>query len=368
MDSTQGLFIDGSTKRPGESSESLELSAMGNSGQCGKTAKKGKFEPYSRINKQIYYKIKKMFETYIYSPPQTITQSQAWIDDPEAELISPRHEEFKLALNNWQTKLSHMTYEDFQNFYRPQRHYTWRRGSAYHPVPKSFQLAKQWLEEQCRVGSYNVHNGFNYEKRTLNPQIFMQLIANCVCRREKKKFAIVFQGPNSCGKTWFTNMFLDYFINKGEMNNWNRHENSNFPFMGLVNRRIALWNEGGLNGDASQLEHLKVLLEGESKTVGVKCQPDGTVLQTPFIITTNNYMFEKNIAFKDRCTIVNIDKVPMLRGGPECPGRMSLHPFAFSMLINHYNIETNEDTSDRSNEITSLSEFMHFEDPCIDVQ
>ena len=164
-------------------------------------------------------------------------------------------------------------------------------------------------------------------------------------------------------------MILDFYINKGELQNWNRYQNKDFPFMGLVNRRIALWNEGRLNGDDMQLEDLKVLLEGESKTVGVKHQKDGTVIATPFIITTNNYMFEKNVAFKDRLTIINIDKIPMLTGGSNCPGKLALHPFAFAKLINYFNIETSECSNvNICEEITSLSNFVSFDDECIEIQ
>lgn len=367
MDTAQGIFIDGSAKRPREDIESLELSAMGSQGQRGKSQRK-KFEP-TRIAESVVEKIEEMLETYVYAPPQTITNSIYWVNDPKCKFISATSPEFQLAMNNWQTKLSHWTYEEFKNFYKAQRHFIWRRGVNYHSVEDSFNFAKQWLEEQSELGTLCVYKDFGYQHHKIDPRTFLQKISNVVNRREKKRFGIVFQGPNSCGKTWFTNMILDFYINKGELQNWNRYQNKDFPFMGLVNRRIALWNEGRLNGDDMQLEDLKVLLEGESKTVGVKHQKDGTVIATPFIITTNNYMFEKNFAFKDRLTIINIDKIPMLTGGSSCPGKLALHPFAFAKLINYFNIETNESAnSSACEEITSLANFISFDDECIEIQ
>ena len=367
VDTTEGFVVTGSTKRPRQDSESMELSTMGDSRYSGRPTKR-KFEP-TRIAESIVEKIEEMLETYVYSPPQTITNSIYWVQDPKCKFISATSPEFMLAMNNWQTKLSHWTYEEFQTFYKAQRHYVWRRGVNYHSVRDSFKYAKQWLEEQCAVGSLCVYQNFGYQHVPIEPRELLQKISNVVNRREKKRFGIVFQGPNSCGKTWFTNMFLDFYINKGELQNWNRYQNKDFPFMGLVNRRIALWNEGRLNGDDMQLEDLKVLLEGESKTVGVKHQRDGTVIATPFIITTNNLMFEKNFAFKDRLTIINIDKIPMLTGGPSCPGKLHIHPFAFPLLINHYNIETNEiATIAGIEEITSLTNYMNFDDECIEIQ
>ena len=367
VDTTEGIFVDGSSKRPREDIESLELSAVGNKGLRGKPERK-KFEP-TRIAESVVEKIEEMLETYVYSPPSTITNSIYWVNDPKCKFISATSPEFQLAMNNWQTKLSHWCYEEFKNFYKAQRHYIWRRGVNYHSVDDSFTFAKQWLEEQSSLGTLCVYRQFGYEHVKIDAREFLQKISNAVNRREKKRFGIVLQGPNSCGKTWFTNMILDFYINKGELQNWNRYQNKDFPFMGLVNRRIALWNEGRLNGDDMQLEDLKVLLEGESKTVGVKHQKDGTVIATPFIITTNNYMFEKNVAFKDRLTIINIDKIPMLTGGSNCPGKLALHPFAFAKLINYFNIETSECSNvNICEEITSLSNFVSFDDECIEIQ
>ena len=255
MDSTQELFVEGSRKRPGEDIESLELSSMGNSGQFGKRGKfeRKKFEP-TRIAESVVEKIEEMLETYIYSPPQTITNSIYWVQDPKCKFISAETPEFKQAINNWQTKLSHWSYEEFKNFYKVQRHYIFRRGVNYHSVEDSFTYAKLWLEQQAAIGNLLVYRDFGYSRETIDARTLLQKISNIVNRREKKRFGLVFQGHNSCGKTWFTNMILDFYINKGELQNWNRYQNSNFPFMGLVNRRIALWNEGRLNGDDMQLE------------------------------------------------------------------------------------------------------------------
>lgn len=367
MDTTEGLFVEGSSKRPGEDLDSVEPPAVGNSRLRGKTTRK-EFEP-TRIAKSVVDKIEEMLETYIYSPPSTITNSVYWVQDPKCKYISAASPEFQLAMNNWQTKLSHWSFEEFKQFYKVQRHYLYRRGVHYHSIKNSFVFAKQWLEQQCDVASLCVYSGFQYTREQIQPKKLMQLLSNVVNRREKKRFGIVFQGPNSCGKTWFTNMLLDFYINKGELQNWNKYTNNSFPFMGLVNRRIALWNESRLNGDDIQLEDLKVLLEGESKTVSVKHQKDGSVIATPFIITSNNVMFEKNVAFKDRLYIINIGKVPMLTGGPTCPGKFAIHPFAWAQLIEYYDIETNECEFDSAcEEITSLSNFVSYDDACIEIQ
>ena len=368
VDTTQGVFVDGNAKRPREDFESLELPSMGNSRQCGKF-KKPAFEPI-RINKTNYLKVEEMLQTYIYSPPNLICKSTYWVNDPICKIIPDCSQEFKLAIDNWMTNLAHWTFDQFQEFYKVQRHYVFRPGRTYHSVKDSVKYAKLWIEEQCKVASLNHWDGaFGYRKIAIDERTFLQKISDVVNRRVVKRFGFVFQSEvNSCGKTWFTDMIIDYYLNKGELNNWSRYRNCNFPFMGLVNRRIALWNEGILNGDDDQKEELKKFLEGTSFTVSVKNKGDGHVMRVPCIITTNNKMFEKLIGFRDRLTIVNIAPVPMMHGGPGCPGQMHLHPFAWPILLNHYNVETNELGASGAEEITSLTNFICFENDVVNVE
>lgn len=188
MDSTEGLFIDGSAKRPREDIESLELPSMGDSRQRGKTGRK-EFEP-TRIAKSVVDKIEEMLETYIYSPPSTITNSIYWVQDPKCRYISAGSPEFQLAINNWQTKLSHWNFEEFRQFYKVQRHYLYRRGVHYHSIKNSFTHAKTWLEQQCQVATLCVYTGFQYSQQPIQPKLLMQLMSNVVNRREKKRFVV----------------------------------------------------------------------------------------------------------------------------------------------------------------------------------
>ena len=350
-------------KRTREDLESVEPSSVGSKRSFG--ARKP-FEP-TRIAQSKVELIEKLLETYIYSPPNIITHSLYWADHPEAKFISSSSPEFQLAISNFQTRLSNMTFQDFLMFYRKQRFYTFRPGVSYHSVEESVKFSELWLTKQSAMGTWLNPTSFGYEKCSLSVKQWLQLMSNVVNRRERKRFALIFQGPTSCGKTWFTNMILDFYLNKGELNNWNRYENCNFPFMGLVNRRIALWNEACLNGDQVQKEHLKVLFEGESKTVSVKNQKDGTVISTPIIITTNNQTLERCTEFKERQYVFNVDRLDIFNGGPDCPGFKSLHPFAWPILLSKYNVDVDECAStNKICEVMSLDNFMSFNEFCID--
>lgn len=358
VDSTFECAVQGGIKRPREDSEGVEPSPVGDQRQ---PIKKRGFEP-TRIAASKVELIENLLDTYIYSPPNIIVQSLYWANHPEARYIPASSPEFQLALTNHMTRISNMTYDDLVLYYRKQRYYIFRPSVSYYDIPTSCKLAEQWLEVQSKIGTWLKPTTFGYENVNCSVKQWLQLISNVVNRRERKRFALVFQGPTSCGKTWWTNMLLDFYLNKGELNNWNRYENNSFPFMGLVNRRIALWNEALLNGDQQQKEHAKVLFEGESKTVAVKNQRDGTVISTPMIITTNNLTFEKCGEFKDRQYVFKVERTSMFTGGPNCPGFKSLHPFAWPYLLQKYKIDVDESAStNKVCEITSLNDFYSFE-------
>lgn len=353
-----GGAIDGAE----ESAEGMELSADGRKrpfgGGTNGPAKKREHDPV-RVSRSKVLHLESLFEKFIYSPPQLLQQSVHWINDDVARFILPSTPEFLVAMHNIQTKYSKMTYNEFVEFYKQQRYYIFRAGTVYHDVEASVKLANQWLEEQSNAGGVGVYEGNTLQYVKLPVKVWLQKIADVLCRRVRKRFCLVLNGPNSCGKTWFTNMFLDFFINKGEMNNFSRYENLTFPFMNLVNRRIGLWNEAFITGDPSQREHLKVLFEGESKSVSVKNVKDGIVMNVPMIVTTNNRTFETDIAFRDRQHIFKCEKINLLRGGEHCPGRKSLHPFAIPILFAKYNIETDESCSkDSAPQVISLSDYL----------
>lgn len=363
VDTTFSCSIQGGTKRSGEDSESVEPFTVGSAGQPRK--KRKEFEP-QRIAKSKVELIEELLDTYVFSPPNIITNSLYWANHEEARFISPTSPEFMLACNNHQTRLSNMSFDDLVLYYRKQRIYTFRPGVAYHTVEDSIKHAMTWLEEMSQVAHWLQPTYYGYDRCKIPVKQWLQLISNVVNRRERKRFALIFQGPTSCGKTWFTNMLLDFYLNKGQLNNWNRYSGSTFHFMGLVNRRIALWNEALLNGDPEQKEDLKVIFEGEAKTVGVKNQRDGTVAACPIIVTSNNQTMEKVSEFKERQHVFQLEKVSCINGGPDCMGKQSLHPFAWPYLMQHYSIDVDESaTVSKHCQVMCLEDFMHFDALCI---
>lgn len=368
LDSGGTVIVSGGKRGAEQDPHSLEFSDEHKSQTFGKK----KWQPWAQQQQSaLEEKVKlvgEMLEKYVCTPPSMITQTIHWVNHPKCYVISEASTEFKLALHNHKTRLANMTFDEFCAYYQPWKELLFR-NCKYLPPDVSFKHAKAWIEQQAEHGWVTIPYETTVRREKRDAKFWVQKISNVVNRRERKRMALIMQGPNSCGKTWFTNMILDFYLNKGELNNWNRYENCSFPFMNLANARIGLWNEALLNGDGSQVEHLKVLFEGESKAVCVKNCKDATVMRVPLIVTTNNTTFEKSISFKDRQTVLTVEKVPLLTGGPNCPAAVSLHPFAWPMLVKHYKVETNEDNGDDHSapKILSLAEYCAMEDIAINV-
>lgn len=289
-----------------------------------------------RVNGELIETVTKMLHKYIYSPPQAIRNSVEWVRNPKTKNIFESHAEFKGALDNWETELYNWSYRQFVAFYKVSRSYRWRPGAIYHSVEESVDFVEKWLTNQMTRGG-SIKNGCNDTCSYPNtPKGWLQAISNVVNRRINKLNCLHFVGQRNAGKTWFTNMLLDFYISRGDLENWNKYINASFPFMNLPNRRIAIWNEACITGDECQLEQIKILSEGASTTVAVKHKNPAVVCKVPLIITSNRLFYQNYDFFSSRRIIFNCASIPF--DGWE----KSIHPFAFMKLIKKYDIEVDE--------------------------
>lgn len=235
--------------------------------------KKSRFEGPIRINSKVKERIEEALQKWIYSPPQAIRNSLQWVQHPLLKNIAENTPEFTGAIDTWEITLYHWTFVDFKRFYSTSRFYFFQPLAKYHPV--SITYVEKWVENQCKLGS--ITDGCNNSQQTylLTIKDYLQAISDVVHRRINKLNCLHFVGEKNAGNTWFTNIFLDFYINRGDLENWNRYVNASFPFMNLPNRRIALWNEACITEDLCQLEQIKILSEGACTTVAVKHKKPG---------------------------------------------------------------------------------------------
>jgi hypothetical protein len=215
-------------------------------------SKKLKYEPVRVADTQIEA-INKLLHLYIYAPPSILCHQLCFSTNEETKNISPSTPEYKQAIANFQTKLRNFSFNDYKAFYRVHRNYIFRPEIEYFDVQTSFLNAMSWIEFQAANGFLlDITSSINRGQQRISAYELAKTISDVVNRCIPKLRCLQLSGPSSVGKTWFTNMILDFYLNRGDLANWNKNTNAAFPFMDLVNRRIIVWNEALANGDATQ--------------------------------------------------------------------------------------------------------------------
>ena len=121
---------------------------------------------------------------------------------------------------------------------------------------------------------------------------FMTFV-NIFDRNNGKQNTLAFQGPVSCGKTWFFEMFAALGISVGRLLG---HERGMiFGFSDLVNKRIAIADEYYFPlGSSEHIEKMKMLTAGSGALVNVKHKSLQQVGYPPMFMAANEDLF-KNI-------------------------------------------------------------------------
>lgn len=168
---------------------------------------------------------------------------------------------------------------------------------------------------------------FQYEQNAKNVKSFLKELLNVIDKRvPKKNTMFVLSAPNA-GKNFFFDAVIHYFINFGQMGNFNRY--CNFPMQECVDRRIILWNEPVL--EASACETLKMILGGDTVNAKVKYSPDMVVTRTPVIVLSNTDVFPNDQAFRSRMYTHKWKPAKMLKKCDKKP-----HPLAVYHLFKMY--------------------------------
>lgn len=189
-------------------------------------------------------------------------------------------------------------------------------GDYYYSAEESVKRLENLLLYQCEQDKDLV-------------KIFLEDVYNVLDKRlPKKNCLFVLSAPNA-GKNWFFDCFIHFFLNFGQIGNFNKH--TGFPLQEAVNRRVLLWNEP--NAEPSAMDTLKMLLGGDSFNAKVKYENDVVVSRTPVIVLSNNDIFPKDSAFNSRLIRHTWKSAPLLKKYSKKP-----HPIAAYLLLEKYKI------------------------------
>lgn len=308
--------------------ESLVSTTEGTSGVLQESSRKKRdldaperqFKQQKRFNfnDHITETVIEMLESIVVTPPKKIRNTPEWQDDAQLRNWTTKNNEVKLALDRWNIRTRRMKTIDFIDFFKCKTTDNLlfqdfeRRGNVYHDIETSTNLALEFLEFQFPT----------------NAQDFVGKLVAVLDMEEAKINTFDVLSPPSCGKTWFFDMVVDFYLNVGHVKNMNR--NQNFPFQDCVDRRVLMWNEPSTSPE--NYDQLKTIFGGDRCPAGIKHDDDIVIYRTPLICTGNGRLFPDDPAFEARRHCFKFNYWPKLK----TLGQLKLIPLAWINVLNKY--------------------------------
>ncbi|QOR29555.1 nonstructural protein [Bat-associated densovirus 4] len=236
-----------------------------------------------------------------------------WILDSKLCFYDKSDVDYRRAFTQVQREISLKNYTQLLELHNSVTGTYYARGpDHYLDIDDSFIFVKRLLEHQ--FGS-NVKQSFKDLFDILEKNISKM---NTIC---------IVSPPNS-GKTWFVDMISAFYINIGQIGNFNK--NSAFPLNDCVSKRLLIWNEPNI--EPSAYDTCKMLLGGDPCPANVKYQSGHVITKTPVIITTNKEVFPKqDEIWNSRIIFWEWREAPFLKNIHAYP-----HPLCFPKLVQYF--------------------------------
>lgn len=238
----------------------------------------------------------------------------------------PSDQVFERAMLNIQTKLCQWSLDDFISLYMESLPIFCAVNvefeQYYFNVDESKEQLIDLITYQLNIEYDNPDLIFSEVKN------FLECIYNVCEKKIPKCNSIYIVSPPSSGKNYFMDAILSFYLNVGNVANYNK--NNNFPFQDAINRRMNLWNEP--NFMPSSIDTLKMLCGGDTMHVNIKFQKHVPLYRTPLIVLSNKHVF-KDKAFNDRMIKYDWRPAPQLKLLRKKP-----HPFVWPILLHDYGI------------------------------
>jgi len=226
---------------------------------------------------RIQLKVIEVLKKNPITPPEAIVQHAVWREDPDLKFKTACDKEIKAAIDVYKNELCPLTIQQFYEMYNePDCTPIFSAGITkfddyYYNIENSVKI----LDEMVRFQNNDDDDCCLYFVKSLFE----------VLERKIPKFntLVIHSHPNS-GKNYFFDAIMNFYINRGTMNNPNK--NSQFAYQDVASRRVIIWNEPNYSHD--HIEKLKMILGGDCCTVNVKFSADRPMYRTPVIVMTNN--------------------------------------------------------------------------------
>nr|QTE03807.1 MAG: nonstructural protein [Phoenicurus auroreus ambidensovirus] len=268
-------------------------------------------------------KIEAMIFRFPTCPIKGIVTHPKWLADPELKYIAEGDKDFDKVVASVAHRLCSWSIYEFQELYNTEGVFPrFMSGymdinDKYFNVEESVLVLDELLKNQ--VGSENDRRAFLID------------LFNILERKYAKKNTILVHSPPNGGKNFFFDVYLNYYLNRGQFHSV-ANKTNHFAFQEAYAKRILLWNEPNYEGCLTDL--LKEITGGDDFTVAVKNRGDAAVYKTPLIILTNNRIdLMNNPAFRERVSVYYWTSCPWLAMYTKKP-----NPLAAFALFEKYGI------------------------------
>lgn len=227
-------------------------------------------------------------------PVSSITMTTIW-QASRFRFLTDRNPVLSQVLNSIKSRMNHWSFFDFIKFYENHTPLfaalNGCQGDYYYSIDDSCAYIDQLLEFQF----YDFAMAENMLIKDY-VKLFLQDVFDICERKRSKVNALELIGPASCGKSWFVDMVVNFYINVGHIKNFSRFES--FPLQSAYNKRINVWNEA--NAEHNAWDTVKLFLGGDPCPTNIKYEDIKTIDRTPVFITANRQLIPNTAPFNDR--------------------------------------------------------------------
>jgi Parvovirus non-structural protein NS1 len=221
-------------------------------------------------------KVVDLCKSHCVYPLEAITYTLEWLRDDDLQFLSDKSPLVQAAILNWKKQLSLWSITDFKELYdkptcNPRFRALTNKDTYFLNKEDTLQVVEDLLTHQ-----------FNDDVEA--KENFIDILYNVLESTGPKLNTVILIGPQSCGKSYFVDWIIQYFLNAAFLNIVD--PKYVFKYQDLLNRRIVHWNEPNYHPD--QIDFLKTVLGGEQGKISVKFCDEMPIFRMPFLITTNN--------------------------------------------------------------------------------
>uniref|UniRef100_A0A0A9YTR0 Non-capsid protein NS-1 n=1 Tax=Lygus hesperus TaxID=30085 RepID=A0A0A9YTR0_LYGHE len=253
-------------------------------------------------------------------PIRNCILSKRWRFNKDVKFITEEDKIFRRAVIYVESKCIYRSTRDFVDFYK-----------FINPMFRNYgETPDYYLTIEDTLKIVNDMLLFQFNNETEHVREFLQSCYDIIEKIIPKKNCLEIVSPPSSGKNFFIDFMSGFYLNVGNIGNFNRY--SNFPFQDCANRRLLIWNEP--NVESSALDTCKMLFGGDPLPAKIKFCGDATIPRTPVFVLSNKSVFPNDTAFNDRMYKFKWRQASFLKNVQGYP-----YPLAWPKLLDMYNIE-----------------------------